>query len=51
MSGDKYNVMPKEVQEIADLYQAATTDDRLVVDAVLKKYRVKPFLPKEDADQ
>jgi len=51
LNGDKYNVMPKEVQEIADLYQAATKDDRRVVEAVLNKYKGKPFLPKEDDNQ
>lgn len=51
LTGEKYNVLPKEVQEIADLYQAATKDDRRVVEAVLNKYKGKPFLPKEDDNQ
>lgn len=38
-NGDKYDILPQEVQDIADLYSIATEDDRRVVQAVLNKYR------------
>lgn len=38
INGDKFDVMPKEIQEIAQLYTVATPDDRRVVQAVLHKY-------------
>ena len=38
ISGDKFDVMPKNVQEVANAYSLASTDDRRVVDAVLEKY-------------
>lgn len=39
LNGDKFDVMPKEVQEISNLYQLASSDDRRVVQAVLNKYK------------
>lgn len=39
LNGEKYKVMPPEIQEIADLYSAANLDDRRVVQAVLSKYK------------
>lgn len=38
-NGDKYDIMPVEVQEISNLYQLATPQDRRVVQAVLDKYK------------
>lgn len=38
MSGEKFEVLPKEIQDIAQLYTIATPDDRRVVQAVLHKY-------------
>ena len=38
LNGDKFEVMPKEIQDIAHLYTLATPDDRRVVQAVLYKY-------------
>lgn len=38
-NGDKYDIMPVEVQEIANLYQMASPQDRRVVQAVLDKYQ------------
>lgn len=39
LNGDKFDVLPKEVQQIANLYQLASPDDRRVVRAVLAKYQ------------
>ena len=39
INGEQFDVMPKEVQEVASLYQYASNDDRNVVQAVLSKYR------------
>lgn len=39
LNGDKFDVLPKEVQQIANLYQLASLDDRRVVQAVLAKYQ------------
>lgn len=39
LNGEKFEVMPPEVQEVAALYSVATQDDRRVVQAVLKKYK------------
>lgn len=39
LNGDKFDVLPKEVQQIANLYQLASPDDRRVVQAVLAKYQ------------
>ncbi|MCX4355788.1 MAG: helix-turn-helix transcriptional regulator [Oscillospiraceae bacterium] len=36
---DKYNGLPDEVKEVADLYQVSSDSDRLVINAVLDKYR------------
>ena len=38
LSGDIYDVMPKELQEIANRYSLASPDDRRVIQAVLRKY-------------
>ncbi len=38
-NGDKFDIMPVEVQEIATLYQLASPQDRRVVQAVLDKYK------------
>ena len=38
LNGDKFDVLPKEIQVIAHLYTLATPDDRRVVQAVLHKY-------------
>lgn len=38
---DKYAPLPKEHQELINLYSMATPDDRRVVQAVLSKYRNK----------
>lgn len=39
INGDQFDVMPKEVQEVASLYSLASPDDRRVIQAVLGKYR------------
>ena len=39
ISGDKFEVLPKDIQEVVELYSLATSDDRAVVQAVLNKYR------------
>ena len=41
LSGDKYELMPPELQEVASLYGAANADDKRVVQAVLQKYRLE----------
>lgn len=38
INGDHLEVFPKEIQNMAELYQLASPDDRLVVKAVLNKY-------------
>lgn len=38
LNGEKFEVLPEEVQKIATAYQVATLDDRRVVQAVLNKY-------------
>lgn len=38
-TGERYNVMPENLQEVAWLYSLATKDDQNVVQAVLAKYR------------
>lgn len=40
LNGDKFNVMPQEIQDIASCYSLASPDDRKVVQAVLQKYKV-----------
>lgn len=37
--GDKFDVMPQEIQDIAHSYSIATPDDKRVVQAVLQKYK------------
>ncbi len=39
ISGERYNVMPPEIQDVADLYEVASPEDRRVIQAVLNKYR------------
>lgn len=39
LTGDRYNVMPADLQDVAWLYSLATKDDQNVVQAVLAKYR------------
>ncbi|WP_278941165.1 helix-turn-helix domain-containing protein [Anaerotruncus colihominis] len=39
LNGEKFDIMPPEIQEVAVLYAVATEDDRRVVQAVLKKYK------------
>lgn len=39
LNGEKFEIMPPEIQEVASLYSVATQDDRRVVQAVLKKYK------------
>ena len=39
LSGERYNVMPQEIQDVADLYEVASPEDRRVIQAVLNKYR------------
>lgn len=39
VNGDRFDVLPKEVQEVAHLYQLASVDDRRVIQAVLGKYK------------
>lgn len=39
LSGERYNIMPQELQDVADLYSLATPEDRRVIQAVLGKYR------------
>lgn len=39
VNGEKFEVMPKEIQEVANLYQIASIDDRRVVQAVLSRYK------------
>ncbi len=36
---DQFSGLPKEVSEVANLYQVASDSDRLVINAVLDKYR------------
>lgn len=39
LNGEKFDIMPPEIQEVATLYSVATEDDRRVIQAVLKKYK------------
>ena len=39
LNGEKFDVMPPEIQEVALLYSIATKDDRRVVQAVLGQYK------------
>lgn len=38
-SGDKFEVLPPQVQEFVHLFSLASPDDRRVIEAVLGKYR------------
>lgn len=39
INGDRYEVLPQEIQDVAYLYSLADPDDRKVVQAVLNKYK------------
>ncbi len=39
LTNDQFNGLPKEVRDVANLYQLASDSDRLVINAVLDKYR------------
>ena len=39
LSGDKYELLSPELQEVATLYATASLDDRRVIQAVLSKYK------------
>lgn len=39
INGDRYEVLPQEIQDVAYLYSLADSDDRRVVQAVLNKYK------------
>lgn len=39
INGDRYEVLPQEIQDVAYLYSLASTDDRTVIQAVLNKYK------------
>jgi len=39
IEAERYEVLPKELREVASLYSAASEDDRRVVQAVLRKYK------------
>lgn len=39
LNGDKFDVLPPEIQEIVHLFSLASPDDRRVIEAVLGKYR------------
>lgn len=41
LNGDKFDVLPADVQEVANLYSLASEDDRQVVRVVLSKYKNK----------
>lgn len=43
LNGEKFDIMPPEIQEVATLYAIATKDDRRVVQAVLAKYKEEPY--------
>lgn len=38
-NGDKFDVMPQEVQDVATCYSLASPEDRRVIKAVLQKYK------------
>ncbi len=40
-NGDKFDVMPQEIQNVAHRYSLASPDDRKVIQAVLQKYKQK----------
>lgn len=41
LNGDRFDIMPQELQEVVYCYSLATLDDRHVVQAVLQKYKSK----------
>lgn len=38
INGDRYDMLPDEVQDIAFLYQLATPEDRKVIQTILERY-------------
>ena len=38
---DKYDTYAPKIREVAELYSLATDDDRLVIDTILKKYKME----------
>lgn len=38
VNGDKFDIMPQEIQDVAHCYSLASPDDKQVVKAVLRKY-------------
>lgn len=41
LNGDRFDMLPKEIQDVAFHYSLATEDDQRVVQAVLNKYKSK----------
>lgn len=39
LSGEKFDVLTTDIQEVVSLYSIATPDDRRVIQAVLSKYK------------
>ena len=39
LCGDRYDIMPQELQDIANLYSIATQEDKQVIQTILSKYR------------
>ncbi len=39
LNGEKFDVFPPEIQQVANLYSLASPDDRRVIQAVLAKYQ------------
>lgn len=39
VNGDRYEVLPQDIQDIVHLYSIASPDDRMVIHAVLSKYK------------
>lgn len=41
LNGDRYEILPQDIQDIVFLYSLASPDDRMVIHAVLSKYKQK----------
>lgn len=39
INGEKFEILPPEIQRIVNLYSLASPDDRRVIEAVLSKYQ------------
>lgn len=39
LTGEKFDILPPDIQSLVNLYSVASPDDRKVVEAVLSKYR------------